>query len=79
MARAKGNMTQVERIVWYIRHFGYITPLQAMADLGVMRLASRIKDLKNLGYRVITDRIEVKDRFGNPCYVARYRIEDWND
>lgn len=80
MARASNsNMTQCERVLWYIKNFGYITPLQAVNDLGVMRLASRIKDIKNLGYHVLTDRIEVKDRFGNSAHVARYRIEEAND
>ena len=38
-------MTQCEKIVKYIEEFGYITAWEAMKDLGVMRLASRIYDL----------------------------------
>ena len=37
-------MKQTERILKYINDFGSITSLQAMQDLGVMRLASRITD-----------------------------------
>ena len=38
-------MTQCERIVEYIKQNGSITAREAMTDLGIMRLASRIADL----------------------------------
>ena len=41
--------TQNDRVLSYIRKFGSINPIQALADLGVMRLASRIADLKRMG------------------------------
>ena len=40
------NPTQNQRIIDYINQFGSITQLEALRDLGVMRLASRISDLK---------------------------------
>ena len=47
-------MTQCERILKYMRDFGSINPMQAMKDLGVMRLAARVADLKNLfSYAII--------------------------
>lgn len=41
--------TQNQRILDYIRDFGSITQLDALQDLGVMRLASRISDLRKQG------------------------------
>lgn len=41
--------TQNERIVDYIHRFGSITTLEAMRDLGIMRFASRISDLRKQG------------------------------
>lgn len=41
--------TQCERILDYISDFGSITSFEAMRDLGCMRLASRICDLKRQG------------------------------
>ena len=38
--------TQCERIVKYMQDFGTITTAEAMLELGVYRLASRINDLK---------------------------------
>lgn len=63
---------QTDRVLAYIREFGSITQYEAMTDLGVMRLASRISDLKRQGY-VITGNMEpVKNRYGEKCYVKRY-------
>lgn len=39
-------MTQTDRVLMYMRDFGSISPLEAMRDLGCMRLAARISDLK---------------------------------
>ena len=75
MARVEHKPSQNERILQYIEEFGSITQLDALRDLGVMRLASRISDLRGLGYP-ITSRIEtVENRFGEKCHIKRYTIE----
>ena len=43
------NLTQVERVMLYMQKHGSITQFEAMNDLGVMRLASRISDIKKTG------------------------------
>lgn len=40
---------QNERVLNYIKEFGSITQLDAIRDLGIMRLASRVSDLKKRG------------------------------
>ena len=67
--------TQNERILDYIEKFGSITQLEALRDLGVMRLASRMSDLKRLGYPVVSKRVPVVTRCGQ-AYVKRYTIEE---
>ena len=42
-------MTQSERIVRHLREHGSITSLEALEDYGIMRLASRVADLKKAG------------------------------
>ena len=64
--------TQNERILDYIAEFGSITQLEALQDLGIMRLASRISDLKRLGHPIESKVVEVKNRYGEPCHVKRY-------
>ena len=45
-------MTQCERILKYMNDFGTINPMQALCDLGVMRLGARIYDLKQEGHQI---------------------------
>lgn len=71
MARA----TQAERVLSYMETFGSITQLEALSDLGVMRLASRISDLKKMGYPIKSNVEAVKNRYEETCYIKRYSIE----
>lgn len=74
MAKVEHKPTQNDRIIDYIKRFGSITQIEALQDLGVMRLASRISDLRRLGYPIISDTETVKNRYGEKCHVKRYRI-----
>ncbi len=75
MKSVEHKPTQNERILDYIDKFGSITQFEALQDLGVMRLASRISDLRRLGYPIVSDTDVVKNRFGEKCHVKRYRLE----
>ena len=67
--------TQCNRVDWYIREYGSITQLEALRDLGVMRLASRISAMKKNGIPVKDRWIDVKNRFGENCRVKEYYYE----
>ena len=69
---ANNNSTQCSRILDYIERFGSITQYEALQDLGVMRLAARIADLRKDGYDITGEMIEVTNRFGETCNVKRY-------
>ena len=66
--------TQNQRILNYMDQHGSITTLQAINDLGVMRLASRISDLRKQGYCIDGVTELVKNRNGEPCRIKRYSI-----
>ena len=66
--------TQTERILKYIEEFGSITQMDALRDLGVMRLASRISDLKKQGVPIRSEIEVVKNRFGETCHIKRYSL-----
>ena len=69
------KVTQAQRVLEYIRETGSITQLEALQQLGVMRLASRVSDLKRQGYAIVRDTVPIKTRYGN-TYIARYREEE---
>lgn len=67
-------MKQEERILQYLRDFGSITPLQALEDLGVMRLGARIYDLKKAGHPISRRMVTKKNRYGEAVSFAEYRL-----
>lgn len=63
--------TQCTRIVQYMKDFGEIDTLTAMRDLGVLRLASRISELKRNGYAIKKRTVKGTNRYGeNVSWVA---------
>ena len=67
---------QVDRVMEYISTFGSITALEALRDLGVMRLSSRICDLQRSGVRFYKVRENILNRYGEKCRIVRYSLED---
>ena len=65
---------QTDRILEYIQENQSISQLEALRDLGIMRLASRITDLKRQGYKIISTTETVNNRFGEKCHIKRYSI-----
>ena len=66
-------MTQCERILKYMDDFGSISSYQAMIDLGVGRLASRIHDLRALGIEIESETKTAKNRYGEATHYSVYR------
>lgn len=61
-------------ILKYIHDYGSITPLEALKEFGCMRLASRINDLKNQGYNIVSEKVSIKNRYGKKVSFAKYSI-----
>ena len=69
-------MTQCEMILRYMQDFGSINPQQAMKDLGVMRLAARVADLKKAGYKITRRNVTGRNRYDEQVIFAEYRLEE---
>ena len=67
-------MKQTERILQYMHDFGSITQLEAMQDIGCMRLDARIADLKRDGHAIRREMETSKNRYGEETSYARYRL-----
>lgn len=68
-------MNHCEKIMQYMKLHGSITARQAERDIGCMRLASRIYDLRDRGVKINTEMIKVRCRGGRYERVARYSLE----
>ena len=71
-------MTQCERVLKYMQDFGSINPKQAMEDLGVMRLAARVADLKKAGYKITKRSATGCNRYDEKVIFAEYILEEQN-
>lgn len=67
-----GNYNQQERLLKYLEIHGKITPMVAWNTLGIYRLSDVVLKLRKKGYPIITERVKVKNRFGEKCRVAEY-------
>ena len=65
-------MTQCERLLEYLNTHDSITQMEALNELGIMRLASRVSDLNRQGYDIQKKMIVVKNRWGESCCIASY-------
>lgn len=73
-AAIHSNPTQEERLLAYLsKHNKGITQFEALTELGIMRLASRISSLKRQGYSIETKFETVNTRYGKAS-VARYSL-----
>lgn len=71
--------TQTERVLNYIKERGSITAQEAYNELGVMRLPSRIHELKRSGVDIVSNMEQVTNRYNEKCYIKRYRLGEANN
>lgn len=67
-------MTQKEMVIDHIKTYGFITPLEAMQEYGIYRLAARINELKASGLNIKTSTISSKNRHGKTVTFASYSL-----
>jgi len=63
------------KLLHALQHGAYLTSMEALQAYGIARLASRINELKNLGYNIKKKMIEVECRDGSTVHVAQYYLE----
>ena len=68
-------MTQTERVIRHLRDYGSITSMEAVREYGIMRLASRISDLKKSGMPIRVEMVSGKNRYGENISYARYHLK----
>lgn len=67
--------TQCDRILRHLYDFGTITPMEALKEYGIMRLASRITEIRHK--RGIDIKVEFetgKNKYGESCHWAKYSL-----
>ena len=70
------KITQCERILRHMKDYGSITSLEAVNEYGIMRLASRIKDLRAQGIAIVSEVKTGKNRYGEDTHFAVYKLKE---
>lgn len=68
------SATQCDRLLSRLER-GTVDPMVALNELGIFRLAARIRDLRDDGKKIVKQTVEVTNQFGEPCHVASYSLD----
>lgn len=68
--------TQTEELHEYLKSHDGVTQMSALRNLGIMRLASRISDLRKQGVGIKKEMVKVRAKNGRVAMVARYSLEE---
>ena len=68
------KLTQKQRIIRHLKDKGSITALQAMKEYGIMRLTSRICELKDEGYNIKSEFVSSKYRYNEAVAYSKYTL-----
>ena len=72
-------MTQCEQIIDYLHKFGSITPMEAFADLGITKLATRVSEMRKDGREFKIETVKSTNRFGKTVRFCRYSLKEDKD
>lgn len=68
------KQTQCDRILLHLKEYGSITSITAITEYGILRLASRISNLKQRGYLIKSELKTGKNRFGETTHFCVYSL-----
>lgn len=70
-------MTQEQRALRYFQtHKKGLTPFDFWVKLGIYRASDTVYKLRKADHKIKTERINVKNQFGETCRVAYYTLEE---
>ena len=68
------NKSQISEIIHHLRKYKSITSMEAIKKYGATRLSGIIYVLKERGFGIETELVEVKNRYGHITRVAVYHL-----
>ncbi len=68
------KITQCDRVLRHLEDYGTITTLEAITEYGILRLASRINDLKRRGIAISSEIKTGNNRYGEKVHYSVYRL-----
>ena len=65
-----------QRVLQYMIDYGSITGQQAISDLGMTELRSRISEISRAGFPIKKEWQNTRNKFGERISFVRYSLED---
>lgn len=69
-------MNQKQLLITYLKEKRFITPLEALSELGLYRLSAVILRLRQDGWTILTHKVKSINRHGRECEYANYQLID---
>ena len=66
--------TQCQRILRLMEEMGWITPMDAIVEIGCYKLSTRVGELSRAGFKIQKEVVHGRNRFGEPTHYMRYRL-----
>ena len=70
------KLNQKQKVLRHLKNYGSITPLEAFNDYAIMRLTSRICELKDEGYDIKSELISSTNRFKEKVTFSKYTLNE---
>ena len=79
MGEQRARMTQHKRIMRHLRKYGTLTSMEAISLYGIMKLSTRVSELRARGERIETVMRKGLNRYGERVRYAEYHITEQED
>ena len=70
------KVTQCDKVLRHLKDHGSITSFEAFNEYGILRLASRINDLRAQGIAIVSSTASGKNRYGELTSFKVYRLAE---
>ena len=70
------KITQCDKVLRHLKDHGSITSAEAFNEYGILRLASRINDLRAQGIAIVSETASGKNRYGETTHYSVYRLAE---
>ena len=67
-------MTQKQKVLRHLKEIGSITPIDALRDYSIMRLTSRVCELKDEGHNIKSELVSGKNKYGESVRYSKYTL-----
>ena len=72
------KLSQKQKVLRHLKQIGSITSLEAFNDYAIMRLTSRICELKDEGYDIKSELVSSQNRFKEKVSFSKYTLNEKN-